>query len=301
MSGRLLLTALLFFVAATALARVGADEDPIAAQLLKDKEAYAAALEKTKENLLKAFDKHYEAVKNNKSLKIEAQLAQLEKIEAEKKAFEEAGTFPLAVGLKVAVSEFRTAQKKAEGQCKLAFEKAAKAYRDKGDVKAAGEVLEEMKEFLAKAAAGTGTAGGVPSHIGSKFSGKLFGVKGAPAEGSRVITVDYVRGDTSQQWRVVPAKDGWVYVENLKSGLVLTAAGKGNSTDATLAKKKDGDDHQLWKPTPVAGQAGLIKMVHKASDKVLGIDGRSKNAGARIILWTDESDSSQWFSTVTAK
>jgi len=153
MNARLLLAALVLFAASARVALKADEEDPIAAQLLKDKEVYVAAQTKAKEEMLKAFDKYYESVKNNKTLKIEAQLAQLEKIEAEKKAFEASGATPTLAGLKVALSEYRTAQKKAEAACRLGFEKAAKAYRDAGDVKAAVATLDEMKEFLARPAA----------------------------------------------------------------------------------------------------------------------------------------------------
>jgi predicted Zn finger-like uncharacterized protein len=121
--------------------------DPIAAHLLKDKEAYIAALKNAKEEMLNGFDKRYESVKNNRTLKVEAQLAQLETIEAEKQAFDESGTIPTLPGMKVAVSEYRTAIKKAKTQVKTVFEKAARAYLDNGDVKAAAAVLEEFKEL----------------------------------------------------------------------------------------------------------------------------------------------------------
>src|SRR5215471_3205892 len=107
MTARLLIAPLVLFAASGLAAGFRADEeDPIAAQLLKDKEAYVAAQGKAKEEVLKAFDKYYEAVKSNKALKIEAQLAQLEKIEAEKKAFDENGVLPMLTGLKVATSEY---------------------------------------------------------------------------------------------------------------------------------------------------------------------------------------------------
>src|SRR5262245_47945848 len=120
----------LFLLTVPLLAREPAEtdpkptDDPIAAQLLKDKEAFVASLDKAKQEVLKAFDKYYDLVKNNKSLKIDVQLAQLEKIEAEKKAFDENGVPPTLTGVKVALSEFRTAQKKAEATCKTAFETA---------------------------------------------------------------------------------------------------------------------------------------------------------------------------------
>ncbi len=293
MNARLLLAAIVLF-ASSALA-VRAEDDPIAAQLLKDKEAFTAAQNKAKEDVLKGFDKYYEAVKNDKSLKIAAQLAQLDKIEAEKKAFDESGAPPTQPGLKGAMNEYRTVMKKAEAQCKLAFEKAAKAYRDKGEIKTAGATLEEMKEFLA-------SVSGTTVVIVSGHSGKVLGLQnGATDDGTKVVTADPVKGDLTQLWRVVPAGSGWVHVENVKTGLVLTANSKENSTDVQITKKKDGAEGQLWKTTPVANQKELVKLIHKPSGKPLVIDINSKSAGARIILWDDSNQSGGWFALTPPK
>jgi hypothetical protein len=285
----------LFLLATSLLAQESKTEskpadDPIAAQLLKDKEAYVAAVEKAKEDVLKAFDKYYESVKNNKSLKIDAQLAQLEKIEAEKKAFDENGVPPTLPALKVALSEFRTAQKKAEAVGKAAFEKAAKAYRDKGDVKTAGAVLDEMKEFLAKGAAAS------PTMIRCGNSNLVLGLRGGKTdEGTLVVTTEYVKGDQTQLWRTVSAGDGWVYIENVKSGMVMTANGKHNGVELHIAKKKDGSEYQLWKLTPVPAFKDTVRIVPKPSGLPIGIDGRSKNAGARILLWEDSNENHRYF------
>jgi len=288
MNLRLLLTPLILCAAATLAGSKPDDDDPIAAQLLKDKETYVAALEKAKEEVLKAFDRHYESVKNNKSLKIEAQLAQLEKIETEKKAFDEAGVLPSLAGLKVALSEYRTVQKKAETACKLAFENAAKAYRDKGEIKAAGATLEEMKEFLAKA---PGAAGAAAVVLVSTHSGKVMGLtRGHTDEGTNIVTADYVRGDQTQLWKIVPAADGYAYIENVKAGLVITCEGKGNGTHAHIEKKKAGDDGQLWKLNPVRNMKGSVVFVRKGTDRVLAITQASKNAGVGIILWDDSTN-----------
>ena len=136
------------------------------------------------------------------------QLAQLEKIEAEKKAFDENGMPPTLPALKVALSEYRAAQKKAEAACKLAFEKAAKAYRDNGDLKLASAVLEEMKEFLAKtptaAAVGAGTV-----VLTSTHSGKVIGLsRGKMDEGTHIVTADYVKGDRRSCGRSCPRPTG---------------------------------------------------------------------------------------------
>jgi hypothetical protein len=295
MTARLLLAPLVLFASCTFVALAADEDDPIAAQLLKDKEAFVAAQGKAKQELLKAFDKYYEAVKNNKSLKIEAQLAQLEKIEAEKKAFDESAVPPTVTGLKAAMSEYRALQKKADAACKAAFEKAAKAYRDKGDVKAAAAALEDMKEFMANIS-------GSMVVIVSGHSGKVLGLSnGSTDEGTRVLTADPAKGDPTQLWRVIPAGNGWNYVENVKAGLVLAAAGKDNGTEVQIAKKKDGAEGQLWKTAPGTNQKDQLRLVHKASGKPLVIDVNSKGAGARIILWDDVGQVGEWFSLTPPK
>jgi hypothetical protein len=297
MRTRHLLIPLLFLAAAFAVAdepkkvdEPKKDEDPIVADLRKDKEAYVAAVGKAKEELLKAFDKRYESVKNNKTLKIETQLAQLEKIEAEKKAFDESGVPPTLIGMKVALSDYRTAVKKAEATCKAAFEKAAKAYRDKNDIKIAAATLDEMKEFLA--AGGAAPAATTPVVLVSTHSGKVMGLaRGSTDENTRIVTADYVKGDQTQLWKLVPAADGFVYVENVKAGLVIAVGGKGNGADIHISKKKDGDGSQLWKPVPVKNTKGAVIFASKnAPDRVMAITQGSKNAGVRIILWDDNTN-----------
>lgn len=284
-----------FLVGPVVLAGAAQDADPIAAALRQDKEAYAAGLEKAKAAVLAAFDKHYEAVKADKSLKIEVQLARLGKIDAEKKAFDEAGTPPSLPGLKVALSEYRTAQKKAEATCKLGFEKAAKAYRDAGDVKAAVAVLEEMKEFLARP---PGAPAGVVVLL-SRHSGKV--VSGTGGAGTKVYTADYVRGDSAQLWRAAPGGDGWFYLEQTKSGLVLAVTGRNDGSEAVLAAKVAGSDRQLFKSAPVATAKDTVKLINKGGDgRALGIDARRKDSGARVLLWTDNGGTSEWWTLAPA-
>src|SRR5688500_4647957 len=124
MNPRLLLVPL-FFVATLALAadppkadEPKKDDDPIAADLRKDKEAFVEAQEKAKGDVLKAFVKYYETVKSNKALRIDAQLAQLEKIEAEKKASDEGGDPPTLPAMQTALTAYKAALKKAEAACK---------------------------------------------------------------------------------------------------------------------------------------------------------------------------------------
>jgi hypothetical protein len=230
----------------------------------------------------------------------------LEKLEAEKKVFEESGTLPGSIWMKVGVSEYRSALKKAELQCKTAFETAAKAYRDKGELKLAGATLEEMKEFLAKVPTGgapAGTAGGAVVIVAA-VSGKVLGTKaGAADDGTLVVTANYAKGEQTQLWKVVAAGNGFVYIENVKSGFVMTANGGGNGTEVFISKKQQpASDNQLWKITPVANVKDAVKVFAKPSPKLIGVDAKSKDAGARILLWSDQNtEPAQIFAFVPPK
>ena len=228
-------------------------------------------------------------VKNNKLLKIDVQLAQLEKIEAEKKAFDDSGVPPTLPAMKVPLSEFRAAQKKAEATCKLAFEKAAKAYRDKNELKTAAATLEEMKEFLAKtptaAAVGAGSVVLVSTH-----SGKVIGLsRGNTDAGTHIVTADYVKGDRP----VVEdraATDGYAYIENVKTGLVIACDGKNNGLrrphreeecrrrGPTLETQPGPEHERLGRLRPQGHRPG-------ARDHP-GVQER----GIGIILWDDSSN-----------
>jgi hypothetical protein len=291
----LLLAAFALPLAAQDPPKTAADDDPVAAKLLADKEAYTAALEKARENLLKAFDRQYELVKNNKSLKLNLQVAALEKLEAEKKTFEESEKLPTAAQMKVAVSEFRTAQKRASDQCKVAFDKAAKAYRDKGDVKATAATLEEAKEFLAT----DPVAIAKTFLIVCRHSGKVLVPQGA--EGSRVITADPVKGDEHQVWTSQAAGGGWFYLVHKKSGLVATVNGnvRHNGPEVLVNQKSPSlAETQVFRVGPVADNKQAYKFYTRGG-KVFGINGKSSRAGAHLVIWADENAHHMQFITPT--
>jgi hypothetical protein len=104
------------------------------------------------------------------------------------------------------------------------------------------------------------------------------------------VTADYVKGDPTQLWKIVPAADGYAFIENAKSGLVIACVGKNNGSAGRVEKKKDGDDGQLWKLNPVRNMKGSVVFVRKGTDRVLAITQASKNAGIGIILWDDSSN-----------
>lgn len=298
-------TFLPFLLVALCVAPLAAQEpakksdDLIAEKLTAVKEAYVQDLTKAKEAVLKAFDKRYEEIKALKSLKLETQLKQLEAVEAEKQAFEEKDVPPTSLYMKPAVSDYRLALKKAEGVLKAGFDEAAKAYRDKGDVKTAAAVLAEYKEFL-----------GTP--VGNAVLPKTFviavstGMVIAPEsnkEGSKVKTADYSKTDDGQLWKAVPTANGYCHFEHVKTGLLLSVSGKGrnNGAEIVLAAKDDkSTDFQEWKLTPVQGK-NLIKFVNKNSGKVFGVDNRSTKSGERILQWDDENHAAEWFALIAPK
>src|SRR5437588_616081 len=85
--------------------------------------------------------------------------------------------------------------------------------------KAKEEVLEEMKEFLAKSPGASAAVAAQVVRCG--VSDKVWGLSGSGDVGTKVVTADYARGDQTQLWRVIPAGDGWAYIENVKTGLVI--------------------------------------------------------------------------------
>lgn len=166
--------------------------------------------------------------------------------------------------------------------------------RAKKDAEAAA-VEEAWKEFTAKAAAAP--VEGVPVVIACAVSNKVLGLeKGSTDDGTKIMTAEYVKGDQTMLWKIVPAGDGWVYVENVKSGLVMTADGKGNGTVVVIAKKAQPvSDNQLWKVAPVPNVKDAVKVSAKPSGKMIGVDRKSKDAGVRILLWMEQDEPAQYF------
>ena len=148
---------------------------------------------------------------------------------------------------------------------------------------------------IARAPAAVAAPGGVVVIL-SRDSGKVLA--GAGPVGSKILTADYVKGDPSQLWRAVAGGDGYVYLEQAKTGLVLAVTGLGNGAEAVLAAKLPAYDRQLWKAVPVAKTKDTVVLQVRGGDRVLGIDARRKDSGARILLWSNNGGSSEFFALV---
>ncbi len=102
----------------------------------------------------------------------------------------------------------------------------------------------------------------------------------------------------------MPAGEGWYYLENLKSGMVMTVSEKGkhDGAEIVVSKKEDSpSEFQLWRTTATASQDRSIDFQSRGSGKVLAIDSGSQAAGARVLLWSDNSENSKRFTVIPAK
>jgi len=274
--------------------------DPIPDQVRACEQEYLEAESTAKRALCKAIDMVYEHVKADKKMNLDDQLAALEKLQAQKKFFVAEDVLPSDSGLKAAVLDYKAAMKKAMDKAMPEFEKAANTYRDQGKLDRAALVLDEMKKAFAKADANI--SGNV--YLYSRLSGKVICPE-ANQSGSRVMTAEYIKDELAQQWKMVDAKEGWIYIEHPKSGMVMTVSGTGNGTGADIViKPKQADSEaQLWKLVEVKDSKDVFMVSSRGSGKVLGVAARALGNGVRIILWpvAVEGATSQHFATSPLK
>jgi WD40 repeat protein len=141
--------------------------------------------------------------------------------------------------------------------------------------------------------------------ITSRHSGKVLGLdQGETLEGTKVVTADYVKGDKSQLWRAVANGDGWVSLENVKCGLVMSVRGNRsrNGAEIVISRRLPPPfaDYQLWRADPVAREKDTFTLLSR-KDRVMGVDAKLLTSGARILLWDDENNSPQWFTASPPK
>jgi len=162
-------------------------------------------------------------------------------------------------------------------------------------------VLDEGKAFFAAPAA-VPAAGASVFVIQSKWSGKVLTPRDRDsAENTKLVQLDYVKGDETQMWRAVPSDDGWFFLENVKTGLVMGVHrdGRNNGAEVVTVPKRAGSDYQQWKPVPVPNDKGIFRFVNRGSGKNFGVDAKSLNSGARILIWTEEDHDAQRFGIIT--
>jgi hypothetical protein len=119
----------------------------IAADLDKAKKAYTETVQNAKDALLSAFEPQEKVITDNKKLKIEERLQQVETLREEKTAFKADGALPKSTVMKSALSEYKTQLAIAHRICERAFDSASQKLITT-DIDAAKALADEKTVFL---------------------------------------------------------------------------------------------------------------------------------------------------------
>lgn len=128
----------------------------------------------------------------------------------------------------------------------------------------------------------------------NRQSGKVLEVGGWSRADGGVIQ-QWSRSDGPwQQWRFVPAGDGWFTVQNRHSGKVLDVWGWSTAENAEIRQyQPTAGANQLFRLAGV--ENGRIRLVNKHSGKAVTVLDRSLVDGARVVQLTDKPQyNQQW-------
>jgi N-acetyl-anhydromuramyl-L-alanine amidase AmpD len=125
------------------------------------------------------------------------------------------------------------------------------------------------------------------TNVGSKKVMNTRDCSGAPL--TRVTQTAW-NGQDCQRWRFEYAGDGWYKVISLVSGRALDVPGGSKDNIQVHLKDPKENDCQLWRLLE-EGSKGELRMVNKASGKVLEVFAGSANNGAAVLqsAWNGKS------------
>ena len=138
---------LLFLGLSFAAFTVPAQDSP-GDQLREAKKAYDKLIDDAKTSLLDNFEKAVKTAQDQASQAPERAIADVQKLNDEKKAFQDDGTLPRSARMKSAVQEFNRAVEVADKALEREYDKAMAAYTRAGQPDQATSVLTEKKKFL---------------------------------------------------------------------------------------------------------------------------------------------------------
>lgn len=119
------------------------------------------------------------------------------------------------------------------------------------------------------------------------------------SDGAWIRQASRVKGAASQQWRLVPAGNGYYELENRGSHKVLGVRGASKEPAAAVEQQTDrGSAAQQWKMGDAGGSA--VKFVSRSSGKVLDVLGGSSGEGAPLIQYADHGGTNQQWRLVKA-
>ncbi|BDI28856.1 hypothetical protein CCAX7_009070 [Capsulimonas corticalis] len=124
----------------------------------------------------------------------------------------------------------------------------------------------------------------------SWVDGKAVSVSNnSTSAGAQIWAWDYTGNEPSQQWDLVDAGNGWYYVKNVRSGLVLDVSG-GSTADNAMV--------QQWTSNQSAAQKWRLQpwgnfYIRAASGKYVCIQNQGSANGSPIIQYQQENN--PWF------
>ena len=146
MSARFATLILLVLAAPHATAQQG---DHVAEKLERAQGAYLATLDKSRDALLSEIDKAIEAAESNTRIDVKQQLAVVDSLKAERRAFQnDYRALPKTKGLRLPVSRFTRTVTAAKSKCEKAFDIAAREYQRAKQLDEARAVLSTKESFF---------------------------------------------------------------------------------------------------------------------------------------------------------
>ncbi|OQP44661.1 hypothetical protein A4H97_09875 [Niastella yeongjuensis] len=121
-------------------------------------------------------------------------------------------------------------------------------------------------------------------------SNKVMNTRDCSGKSLAVVTQGTWAGKACQRWRFEYAGDGWYKITSLVSGRALEVPGGSKDNVQLLLKTAKENDNQLWRLLE-AGSNKELRLVNKASEKVVDVFAGSANNGAAVLqtAWTGKN------------
>lgn len=119
---------------------------------------------------------------------------------------------------------------------------------------------------------------------------KCIGISGdSTANGAAIVSVTYNPANTSHQWDLIDAGNGWFKIRNVRSGKILDLDAASSADGAKIQQWTDGGvNHQQWRLQPVGDY-----FIRTTNGKYICTSGGGNTNGTLIIQYSWEDN--PWF------
>lgn len=235
-------------------------DDPIAARLEREVSQVTAELVNARQELASEIEAELDRVRNDRRMKIERRLQQIDELKKQQSRFLKEGELPesrrLYADVRAYVQSVNAARIKAEKE----YRGAAEAYGRRGELDKARQTLDELRVFLKRSLsfqdflyAGDFYLGTAVAHFGKKFP---FAIKITKSSGTRFFATAYI-GDELPKYRPYPVEGQ--LVDGKVTAVVRSATEKDKLNQTLKGEFKSGELHLTYRGraqrgAPVHGQ-----------------------------------------------